>query len=281
MIESVAIVGLGLMGGSLARALAARGVRVFGYDRDLEALTAALGEGVVAAPIGNGFAEVAQANVVVFAVPVQIAPEILARLAPHAERVRLITDVGSTKRTIVQAAHELGLADRFVGAHPFTGDHRSGWNASRLDLFSGARVFLCPAEATTATALETALEFWSTVGAVTEVMTADAHDERIAWTSHLPQITATALALALGEQRLGAQQLGPGGRGMTRLAASDAEMWTNIALDNRIAILRAIEALQEKLAEARAAIDATDEAAVRAFFENGARWQTPQPISKD
>lgn len=135
---SVAILGLGLIGGSLARDLAARGVRVLGWDRDEAVVRAAAEQGIVE-PLSDDAPEI-----VVFAVPVIAARELLGELRDELHGARLITDVGSTKRSIVKQAEALGLGARFVGSHPLAGDHRAGWNASRTGLFAGARVFLSP-----------------------------------------------------------------------------------------------------------------------------------------
>ncbi|CAA9333315.1 MAG: hypothetical protein AVDCRST_MAG89-2245, partial [uncultured Gemmatimonadetes bacterium] len=191
MIESAAILGLGLIGGSLARDLAANGVRVFAGDRDEAAVRAAAEQGIARPLTWNE-----PMDVVVLAVPVVAARELLRELAGRMEGVRLITDAGSTKRSIVDAAEQMGIGARFVGSHPLAGDHRSGWDASRAGLFEGARVYLSPSPSTDADALELARELWTRVGAVPEVMDAVEHDRRLAWTSHLPQAASTALARA-------------------------------------------------------------------------------------
>ena len=272
MIDSVAIIGLGLMGGSLARDLAARGVRVVAFDSNRESLQAALDEEVIAAALGEDLAGIENVATVVLAVPVKSAETILWSCAARLKQAGLVTDVGSVKAGIVTTAERIGLGERFVGAHPFTGDHRAGWSAARANLYQGARVFLCPTAETSEDALAAAQDLWSTVGAVTQTMSADEHDRRIAWTSHLAQITATALAHALGQQGILSDELGPGGRSVTRLAASDADVWTDIALANGAALAPAIAELEKRLSLARAAIAAADAAAVREFFTGGATW---------
>jgi prephenate dehydrogenase len=272
MTRSVAIIGLGLMGGSLARDLAARGVRVLGYDRDTATLDTARKEGVLDVAMSADLHEAAEADIIVLAVPVSVAAAVLTVAAPHLKRARLITDLGSTKRAIVYVAERLGLSDRFVGGHPLTGDHRSGWSASHAGLYDGAAVFLCPTARTSAEALACAHEFWAGLQAHCEEISAEEHDQRLAHASHLPQIIATALALVLNDQNLHTEQLGPGGRAMTRLAGSDPDMWTSIALDNRSAIVKAIVQLERRLAAARAAVADGDPDAVRTFFNAGRAW---------
>ncbi|HEX8696491.1 MAG TPA: prephenate dehydrogenase [Longimicrobium sp.] len=270
--RTVAVVGLGLIGGSAARALAAAGVRVVGWDRDASAVDAALGEGVLAAALGADFAGVEAADALLLAVPVLRAREVLAAARPRLDGVRLVTDAGSTKRSVAAAAWELGLAAKFVGAHPLAGDHRSGWAASRADLFAGARVYLCPTRETSDEALVLARELWERAGGRTEVMDAAEHDRRLAWTSHLPQAASTALAVALDARGVARAELGPGGRDVTRLAASSPEMWTDVARDNADELAAALRAMEDALRGLREAIKAGDEGRIREIFARGREW---------
>lgn len=271
-LRSAAVVGLGLIGGSLARDLAGRGVRVLGGDRDPEAVRAALREGIVHAGLGPAGEGVEEAEVVVLAVPVSTAPELLAALLSRLGGARLVTDVGSTKRGIVAAAEALGVGARFVGSHPLAGDHRSGWSASRAGLFSDARVFLTPGPSSGEEALARARALWTGVGAHVEQLPAEEHDGRLAWTSHLPQAASTALARALAGAGIPRSELGRGGRDVTRLAGSSPEMWTAIALDNAAFLAEAIDALHGRLGELRGALLRGDAAAVREFFSAAREW---------
>jgi prephenate dehydrogenase len=212
---------------------------------------------------------------VVVAVPVTAAPRVLETLAPHLARVPLVTDAGSTKRGVVAAAERLGLGTHFVGAHPMAGDHRAGWAASRRGLFEGALVYLCPTAQTRGAALAHARALWTLLGADParlETIDAAAHDRRVAWTSHLPQLAASALARALAERDIPRRELGPGGRDTTRLAGSDPAMWAAIARDNADEISRAVAELERTLAELRAAVDARDEARVRGLLAAARTW---------
>lgn len=269
--RTAAVLGLGLMGGSLARDLAARGVRVLGYDHDEAHLRAALDEGVVHTGLGPALAGLAAADLVALAVPVGAVPALLAAAAPQLARARLVLDLGSVQGGGVAAARALGLAERFVGAHPLVGDHRSGWAASRTGLFHQARVLLCPA-ADTATALELAEAFWAALGARTERLGAQEHDRQMAWVSHLPQAASTALANALAATGLRPDDAGPGGRAMLRLAASSPALWTAIALQNAQPLRPALAALEAELAQLRRALTAGDEEAVFRFFAAARQW---------
>lgn len=269
---AVAVLGLGLIGGSLARDLSARGVRVLGYDHDPGAAAAALRDGVTACALGPSLEGVEEAEIVVLAVPVGAAPELLARLSPRLGSARLVTDVGSTKAGIVASAARLGLADRFVGGHPLAGDVRSGWDASREGLFGGARVFLTPSDDTPGEPLAMAGRLWRAVGASPEVLSAEEHDRRLAWTSHLPQLLSTSLALALAGAGIAKGDLGPGGRDVARLAGSSPEMWSGICLESAAPLGAALASVRERIEGVEAALREGDEAALRRFFGDGRSW---------
>jgi prephenate dehydrogenase len=273
----VSIIGLGLMGGSLARALAARGVHVLGYDRERSSLDAAVAEGIVHEPLDDALSGVERADVVVLATPVGATAALLKRFGRGLEGPSLIMDVASTKRSIVAAAEAAGLGPRYVGAHPLTGSHRSGWGASRASLFEEARVFLCPSATTTADTLKLAESFWRALRAGVEVLDAAAHDEQMAWRSHLPQAVSTALALTLRQAGVPRSALGPGGRDMTRLAGGDPALWTGIVTDNAPAILDALVAMEAQLRLFRERL-AAGEHGVQECFADGREWFDGEPL---
>jgi prephenate dehydrogenase len=270
--ESAAIIGLGLIGGSLARDFASKGIRVRAYDANADELSAAMRDGVVHERLDASLAGVDGAEVIVIAVPVDAAIVVLRRLAPHAERARLITDVGSTKARIVATASEVGLGDRFVGSHPMAGGHRSGWDASCTNLFDAARVYLCPTSDVTADAMHLARELWQSLGARPTCSTPEEHDRALAWTSHLPHIVSTAAALTLSRAGIGRDELGPGGRDVTRLAGSSPDVWTAIARDNAPAIEAALRAAEAELAAFREALAAQSSGDVRDRFAIARAW---------
>jgi prephenate dehydrogenase len=272
MIESAAIIGLGLIGGCLARDLAAKGVRVFAADRDEASVRAAAEQGIARPLTWNE-----PLDVVVLAVPVLAAMRLLSDVAGRAHDVRLITDVGSTKRSIIRAAEGLEIATRFVGSHPLAGDHRSGWEASRTGLFDGAPIFLSPTDFTDDDALELARELWTMVGAVPEVMDAAEHDRRLAWMSHLPQVASTALARALAEAGIARSDLGRGGRDVTRLAGSSPEMWADILVDNADEVSTALASMVTHLSATRDAVASGDRDRLRALWAAGNQWHAQSP----
>ncbi|HVE36184.1 MAG TPA: prephenate dehydrogenase/arogenate dehydrogenase family protein [Gemmatimonadaceae bacterium] len=271
--KSATVVGLGLIGGSIARDLTARGVRVRGYDADREQLDAAVRDGIVSDPLDIDF-DGAGADVIVLAVPVDQAPAMLRRLARVARSARLVTDVGSTKTSIVNEARALGLDGCFVGSHPMAGDHRSGWTASRRNLFADALVYLCPVSPprTVSPVVEVAKHFWMWLGATPSLIDAEAHDRHVAWTSHLPHLVSMALGLALAGAGIDRDALGPGGRDTTRLAGSSPEMWTAIAADNRAAIDEALASAEREVATLRAALRGGDTELLRERFAASQAW---------
>jgi prephenate dehydrogenase len=273
----IAVIGLGLMGGSIARALHVRGVRVLGYDRDGTQLDAAVREGVVHEPMSSELEGIASAEVVILALPVDATITMLRCIAPRADGARLVMDVASTKGSIVAAADDCGIGSRFVGAHPLTGSHRRGWGASRASLFEDARVFLCPTRNTSPEALELATSLWRELRAGVELLDAAVHDEQMAWRSHLPHILSSALAVTLRDAGVRRSALGPGGRDMTRLAGGSTTMWSPIVADNASAIADALRACEARLRAFRESLERGDGEATNAFLLSAVEWFDGEP----
>jgi prephenate dehydrogenase len=270
--DSAAIIGLGLVGGSLARDLAARGVRVSAYDANAEHLASAVRDGVVHCAMDATLAGARDAQIIIIAVPVDAAVDVLRALAAHANGAALITDVGSTKVRIVATAVEAGLGERFVGAHPMAGGHHSGWAASHAGLVDGARVYLCPTPSTSGETLRVADAFWRELGARPACMPADHHDRKLAWASHLPHVVSTVTALVLARAGIGRHDLGPGGRDVTRLAGSSPDVWTAIARDNADAIDAALADAEREIASFRRALGEPDSRELRDRFVAARDW---------
>lgn len=266
------VIGLGLIGGSVARDLSALGIRVSAFDADNAQLAAAMRDGAVHRRLTASLEGLADTDLVVIAVPVDEALDVLRRAAPFLGRVALITDVGSTKARIVALATELGLGERFIGSHPMAGDHRSGWTASRAGLFLDAPLYLCPAVDSVPQAVMLAESLWRTLGARPIEMDASAHDERLAWTSHLPHMIAVVLGLTLGEGGVYREDLGPGGRDMTRIAGSSPEMWTAIAVDNADPIDSALAVAEREISALRDEISRRDATAIHARLAAARSW---------
>lgn len=267
---AVGIVGLGVIGGSIARDLAALSVRIIAHDRDAESLAQARAEGIVHDTIDDSLEGMDQAELVIVAVPIAATREVLEKLAPIDGAI--LTDVGSTKRGIVEQARRLKIDHRFVGAHPLAGDHRSGWTHARRGLFADATTYLCPTSATEAEPLSSVRRLWAALGARTVELDAAEHDRLLAYSSHLPHVAASAIALALARANVRVTDLGPGGRDVTRIAGASPDMWTSIALENREALLQAVTSLQSQLDLLLAGLRTGDADAVREVFAEARAW---------
>jgi prephenate dehydrogenase len=245
----VAIVGLGLVGGSLARALTAAGYRVTGIDWPL-VVRRALRSRAIAAGATRTEAG-ALADVVVLAAPPATNLRLLRRLARVARPGLVITDVSSVKGEIVREAERLGL-DGFVGGHPMAGTEKQGFSASRADLFHGASWWIVPGRSARATRLVRVLV--AAAGGRAVVTDARTHDRAMAFLSHAPQVVSWALLdAARGDEvaRRHVRRAGPGFRDMTRLARSPRPLWRDILEANRVEVRRALAALARQLERRR------------------------------
>lgn len=266
--QQLAVIGTGLLGASVAAA--ARRTRqwtVVGFDSDPQALKEAQGRGYIDRPADSVASAVEGAAVVMLAVPVRAAPELMREFAPALRDQAIVTDVLSTKASIGRAARELlPSPGRFVGAHPMAGSEKDGPGAARLDLFQGRRCFVVPAEDASAT--RTVSEMWRSFGARVETIDAESHDRLVAAMSHVPQVVASALAGMLTEEEMAAG--GNGLRDTTRIAASDPGIWVDILLDNQRAVGEALGRFRARLDELERGLGAGDAEAVRTFLEAGA-----------
>ena len=257
---SLAIVGTGLIGASLGKALLARGVvrEVLGVGRSAERLETARQLGCVT-HCTTDLRDVRETALVVVCIPVSvIAPQIFA-MVESAQKGTIFTDVGSTKASLVTALQRLPNGCVFVGGHPIAGKETSGAEAADASLFDGKRTILTPTEETPPQAVETVQALWQSVGAVVSRMSAVEHDAILAATSHLPHILACVLAAGTPSEWL--PFAGTGFDSMTRLAAGNTDVWRDILLDNRGPIFAALQAYQTHLDQLRAALDTNDDAA--------------------
>jgi prephenate dehydrogenase len=208
-------------------------------------------------------------------VPPRATLDLLEALAPVFEPGAVLTDVCSVKVPVVARARELGLGDRFAGGHPLAGTHASGWSAARPDRLRGCVVYVTETGAPDGhRAARAVMGFWERVLEASPVLIdAAAHDRQLAWTSHLPQAAAYALAKALGDRALGGVSFGAGARDTTRLAASSPELWIEILLYNRPALAEALRATEAATAELRRLIEAGDAAGLRAYLEAARRFR--------
>jgi prephenate dehydrogenase len=272
--DSLGIIGLGAIGGSLARQAKRAGMaKVVGWSpQPSERATAAQQGALDDAPArASDVARVA--DLLILAAPPAANVAQLEALTPHLKPGALVTDVGSVKRAIVARAEELGLGARFAGSHPLAGTHRHGFEASRADLFRGAVVYVTPCTGGADAAREIA-HFWQEVlSAEPVVVDAARHDAQLAATSHVPQVVASLLGDYLARHAPRGSSFGPGAMDTTRLAASDAELWTEILLMNRDEILPALRALEESLGTVERALEVGDAATLSAWLKRAAEWR--------
>ena len=274
---SIAIVGLGLIGGSIALGVRERWPesRVFGVDAE-PVLAHAVGAGA----IERGFDTIAalpQASLLILAAPVRQNIEILREISSNTPVAcgfsRTITDVGGTKREIVNAARALPPGVTFVGGHPLGGGERGGFAFARPDLFAGRPWIFTPDGSDSADAVERLSRLAAGLGARPLIKSADEHDRVMAFVSHLPQLAASALMDAVGSAAHG-EGLRMAGRGLidtTRLASSPADVWREICLTNADAIEAALDCLIQRLTQLRGDVRHGD--AVEAIFSAAARWR--------
>lgn len=265
--ENVAIVGVGLIGGSIGLALRACGAsrRVVGVGRDAGRLDEARRLGAIDAASTSLADGVAGADVVVVCTPVSRIAADVRQAAAAAPAGALVTDAGSTKRGIVAAVEADDRARRaFVGAHPIAGSERRGAAYGRADLFEGRACVLTPTDQTPDDRLEHARDFWEGIGCRVTTMSPSAHDDALALTSHLPHAVAAALAATVPADRL---PLAAGAyRDGTRVAGADPGLWAAILAANRGPLLEALAQLDRQLAALRAALEDGDEPWLRDWW---------------
>ena len=267
--ESIAIVGLGLIGGSIALGIRDRwpASRVFGVDSDA-VLAHALGAGA----IERGFDSIGalpETTLIVLAAPVRQNIELLQQI----KRPAIATDVSGTKRDIVIAARALSPGTTFVGGHPLGGGERGGFAFARPDLFAGRPWIFTPDGDESADAVERLSRFVTGLGAKPCVLSAEEHDRVMAYVSHLPQLAASALMEAVGAAA-GLDGLRMAGRGLvdtTRLASSPPDVWRDICLTNADAIGDALDCLIARLTQLRG--DLRHGEAIEAIFAAAAKWR--------
>ena len=266
---SLAVIGLGAIGGSLAWQARLAGVaRVVGYSPEPAEGIQALKADAVTDLADTAPRAVRGAELVVLAVPPRATIDLITTLASQLEPGALLTDVCSVKAPVVERAVTAGLGDRFAGGHPLAGTHESGFASARPDRLRGCVVYIC--ETGTAEghrAAQSISGFWEhTLEASPVRIDAEAHDRQLAWTSHLPQAVAYALARTLAAQGLGGVSFGAGAKDTTRIAASSPDMWLDIFLYNRRAVSLALERTEASIAELRRALESSDLPALQSYL---------------
>ena len=274
MIKRLCIIGVGLIGGSLARALKAAGAcnEIVGWGRSEAPLSRALELGVIDRAETDIAEAVQGADVVLIGVPVGAMESVLSQLKPHLEPQTVVTDVGSTKGSVVAAARKVFgiLPPRFIPGHPIAGTEKSGVEAAFAELYQDRRVILTPDEDSDPDAVALVRRLWEQAGAEVTEMSVVHHDEVLAATSHLPHMLAFTLVdtLARLEDHDDIFRFAAGGfRDFTRIASSNPQMWHDICLNNRDALLKMLRRFSDELNNLAAAIDKGDGKMLLETFE--------------
>ncbi|MEO8352298.1 MAG: prephenate dehydrogenase [Chthoniobacteraceae bacterium] len=256
--KTVAILGPGLLGGSIALALREQpDMRVSMWARRREAIEEVRAQECCDVASTQIEEVVAGADLVVLATPLGAMPELAAQVVPHLKKTSLVTDVGSVKGPVVAALDPIfqGRA-RFVGSHPMAGSEQAGLKAARADLFRGAACIVTPSEHTDAGATARISAFWERLGCTVHAFSPSDHDQAVAWISHLPHLLAAGLVNAVASQAQPAFEIcGPGFRDTTRVAGGHPGMWTEILGSNSDAVRKSLEALIENLRDLATLLD--------------------------
>ncbi|HVQ12758.1 MAG TPA: prephenate dehydrogenase/arogenate dehydrogenase family protein [Vicinamibacterales bacterium] len=273
--HSVAIVGFGLIGGSIALAIRERwpSIRITAVDR-APVLAHAAGSGAIDRAV-QSVANLGGHDLVILAAPVEQNLRLLPEAAAIIGDGGVITDVGGTKREIVTAACALsGARDAFVGGHPIGGAEQGGFAFARADLFRGRPWILTPNGTSPAPVVERLAGFVESLGARPTTMNAEEHDRLMAFLSHMPQLAVSALMEVVGEATasIGLRLAGRGLVDSTRLASSPADVWREVCASNAGDIGVALDQLIARLQQLRAGL--TDAATVDRVFERAAHWRS-------
>lgn len=285
--ERVAILGTGLMGGSVAAALRERmpDVQRVGYGVEPD-ISRAMSLGLFDVQAHSVAEALAGTDLVILAAPIWVNcllfPEVLAHLGPKA----LLTDLSSVKAPVVaafrQAAAALpederaALLPRYVPSHPIAGSERAGPEAAKAALFDGRSLILCATDETAPAAHLRMYQFWTALGSRVQMMSVEAHDRVFALVSHWPHAVAFAVAAVVGEDQgdpPAGEHAGPGLLDLTRIAGSSPRLWADILMQNRAESLKAAEAVRHRLAAIEQALHDGDQPALVSLFAAGANWR--------
>lgn len=290
MTTTVSIIGIGLIGGSLAAAFKQQSddYYIVGYNHNLESAQIALNMGIIDEVAENVEAAVSNADVIFVAVPVMKIPEYVIRAAKAAKSGAIITDVGSTKASIV-AEVEPQMPDgvHFIGGHPMAGSERHGISAAKSNLFKNAHYLLTPTERTNVLAYKKLHSMLISIGANVIAIDPGKHDRAVAVISHLPHMVAAVLMNLASSETADTENvlmLAAGGfKDTTRIAAGSPRMWIDICLDNRDALLYSIDKMIAMLEGLSHAIEETDKDRIQDLLEKAqkARLNLPSVLGKE
>ncbi len=271
---TVAVLGLGVVGGSLVRALARRApeTRRVGWSPSLGERTAALESGALTDAPSAWEDAVAEADLVVLAMPMEACLRVLADLDGLTRPSATLTDVASLKVPVRRVAVESGVGRRWVGSHPMAGSEGSGFSHARAELFEGADVWITDAGADPEH-VQRVQAIWSLVGGRPRRTRDDDHDRAMALVSHLPQVVASALGAELARRDVAVEALGPGGRDTTRLAASSPGMWMDLFRHAPAELAQGLRGVSTTLERAAAALEAGRADELEGLMRQSRAWR--------
>lgn len=273
--KNVTIIGVGLIGGSLAKVMKAKGLvdRIIGTGRSRQSLELALKLGVIDHIEMDAKHAVEEADLTILASPVGIFETIVRDIAPHLKQGSILTDVGSVKGSLVKCIDDIvpeGVF--FVPAHPIAGKEKFGVAEATETLYQGAKCILTPTKKTDAKALEAVRELWTLAGSRIIIMDPDMHDSVFAAVSHMPHVAAFAMMTAVNELNTGTESYvnysGAGFRDFTRIAGSSPEMWKDICVLNRDNIVEMLDRYQAALGKFRQELLDKDSSALTKHLES-------------
>ena len=271
MMKKVCIIGIGLIGGSLAKAInkTHQSEIVFGFGRDKSRLEKAQKSNVIdqySTDIGEALDG---SNMVIIATPVGSYESILRLMKPHIVKDMIISDVGSTKVSVIEAVKTVfgNTLDNFIPAHPISGKEKVGFEVSDADLFVDKKVIITPHENNNPDSIKILVNMWKEVGAEVDFMTPQSHDDLLGMTSHLPHMLAFSLVNYLISKHPEASVYAAGGfKDFSRIASGDAIMWRDICLNNRDAIVEHIKGYQDSLNTLVDAINSQNKEQLESLF---------------
>lgn len=269
--KRISLLGVGLLGGSIGLAVKStlNNCKVIGYGHRPQTLAEALSRGAIDEAAATPQQAAQGSDLVILCTPVGLFGEILTKIGPTLAAEAIITDVGSTKRSVVALAEKhLANPSRFVGSHPIAGSEKRGVQAARADLFRNALCLTTPTGTTDPSALEAVEEFWRILGMRVSRLTPADHDKLLADVSHLPHALAAALVAMQTERSL--PLCGKGFLDLTRIAAGDGALWRDIFLDNRDNMADGIARLQTELTGLKRLLETGDEQAIKAWLDAAA-----------
>jgi len=269
--RQLTILGVGLLGGSIGLALrsSAPGCRIVGYGHRRETLDKAMEIGAIDAAEMDPAAAVRSSDLVIMCTPVGTFETLLKQVGPSLSAGVIVTDVGSTKRSVVRLAGEiLPKGVEFVGSHPIAGSEKRGVEFSRADLFSNQLCIVTPTKETKAAAVEQVEQFWRDLGMRTTRLSPEDHDRLLADVSHLPHLLAAALVAM--QEEAGLDLSGKGFLDATRIAGGDGGLWRDIFLDNADNMKAGLRRLQGQLAIVEMMLDSKSKDPLRAWLDAAA-----------